>query len=120
MMLLLPLTATAGQCAKDFCATVQPSVCLVEQAELAQCRFTIDVAWQSAQPQSVCAFVGDQQLQCWQNARRGESQYQLELREATALEFRTMEQQVLAQQTLKVLSRHPERRRRLVTPWSVF
>lgn len=118
LSLLVSAANAATPCDKSICWQVAPSVCLVDQQQR-PCQLDLSLQWQSALPQSVCVFLDDQQLDCWQAQTEGQWQQQLQLTGPAKLELRD-QQQVLLQQQLTVLSRQPERRRRLVAPWSVF
>lgn len=118
LSLLVSAANAATPCDKAICWQVAPSVCLVDQQQR-PCQLDLSLQWQSALPQSVCVFLDDQQLDCWQAQTEGQWRQQLQLTGPAKLELRD-QQQVLLQQQLTVLSRQPERRRRLVAPWSVF
>ena len=119
-VLLGSTTLWAAPCSKTLCIDVQPSVCLVGEKGQKSCQLDFTLTWQSEQPRDLCVYAGSTQLQCWQQQRSGQSQHQLALESPISLEFRDAQQQLLAQQSLTILSRQPERRRRLVAPWSVF
>ncbi len=119
-VLLGSTTLWAAPCSKTLCIDVQPSVCLVGEKGQKSCQLDLTLSWQSEQPRDLCVYAGRTQLQCWQQQRSGQSQHQLALDAPISLEFRDAQQQLLAQQSLTILSRQPERRRRLVAPWSVF
>ncbi len=105
-------------CLDAVCWVVEPTVCVVDK-QPAQCTMAITLHWQSQQPRSLCAFLDDTQLQCWQQQQQGRWQQSLELKQNSVLQLREQQHLVL-EQSLTILSRQPERRRRLVAPWSVF
>lgn len=119
LSLLAGAVNAATPCDKKICWQVAPTVCLVDQQQR-PCQLDLNLQWQSALPQSVCAYLDEQQLACWNTVQQGQWQQQLQLTGPARLELRNHQQQVLLQQQLTVLSRQPERRRRLVAPWSVF
>lgn len=119
-VLMCSSTLHAAPCAKAFCVTVEPTVCLMQQKGQKSCQLAFTLQWQSQSPLDLCVYAGQQQLQCWQQQREGTGQHKLVLDAPLSLEFRDSQQQLLAQQPLTILSRQPERRRRLVAPWSVF
>lgn len=117
--LLAGAVNAATPCDKTACWQVAPTVCLVDQQQR-PCELALSLQWQSALPQSVCIYLDEQQLDCWRAVKQGQWQQQLQLTGPARLELRNQQQHVLLQQQLTVLSRQPERRRRLVAPWSVF
>ncbi|MCT6698123.1 DUF3019 domain-containing protein [Rheinheimera sp. 4Y26] len=123
VVILLSLCSFAAQaaspCAQRLCWQVAPTVCLLDQQQNS-CQLPLQLDWQSAEPLSACAYLNERKLQCWSASQQGQLQQQLPLTGPANLELRNMQQQVLLQQQLTVLSRQPERRRRLVAPWSVF
>ena len=123
VILILGLLAgtvnAATPCDNSVCWQVAPTVCLVDQQQR-PCQLSLSLQWQSKQAQSLCVYLDEQQLDCWSSVNQGHWQQQLQLTGPARLELRNQQQQVLLQQQLTVLSRQPERRRRLVAPWSVF
>lgn len=117
--LLAGAVNAATPCDKTVCWQVAPTVCLVDQQQR-PCQLSLSLQWHSALPQSVCVYLDEQQMDCWHALNQGQWQQQLQLTGPARLELRNQQQQVLLQQQLTVLSRQPERRRRLVAPWSVF
>ncbi len=113
-------TLYAAPCNQVLCIEVQPSVCIVSEKGQKDCPLDFQLKWQSNTPQDLCVYAGQQKLQCWLQQTHGQGQHQLVLDAPLSLEFRDAQQQLLAQQSLTILSRQPERRRRLVAPWSVF
>ncbi len=109
----------ASPCGQNICWQVAPSVCLQDQQQK-NCQLPLQLHWQSQSPLSLCAYLDEQELACWSAKKQGALQQALTLDGPANLELRDVRQQVLLQQQLTVLSRQPERRRRLVAPWSVF
>ena len=106
-------------CSQNICWQVAPSVCLQDKQQN-ECQLPLQLSWQSQSPLSLCAYLDEQELACWSAKQQGTLQQALTLEGPASLELRDVQQQVLLQQQLTVLSRQPERRRRLVAPWSVF
>lgn len=109
----------ATPCEKLACWQLAPTVCLVDQQQTL-CELPLSLQWQSASPQSLCIYLDEKQLDCLPAKAHGSWQQSLLLEGPALLQLRDQHQQVLLQQQLTVLSRQPERRRRLVAPWSVF
>lgn len=109
----------AKPCTQNICWQVAPSVCLQDQQQN-NCQLPLQLYWQSQSPLSLCAYLDEQELACWSAKQQGTLRQALTLNGPANLELRDVQQQVLLQQQLTVLSRQPERRRRLVAPWSVF
>lgn len=105
-------------CFAAVCWVVEPTVCIVDKQK-SECEMALSLNWQSEQPRSLCAFLDDTQLQCWQQQQQGSWQQKLQLKRNSVLQLREAQQPVL-EQSLTILSRQPDRRRRLVAPWSVF
>ncbi len=105
-------------CLAAVCWVVEPTVCVVDKQQ-AQCEMALTLHWQSQQPRSLCAYLDETQLQCWHQQQQGSWQQTLQLKQNSVLQLREQQQLVL-QQSLTILSRQPDRRRRLVAPWSVF
>ncbi len=110
---------TAAACPETICWQVTPQVCLVDQQQQL-CQLELSLSWQSQQQLSLCVYLDQQQLSCWSAQRQGQLKSAVGLTGPAILQLRDPKQQVLLSQQLNVLSRQPERRRRLVAPWSVF
>lgn len=106
-------------CPHAWCWQVTPTTCVVNQ-QGEHCRLELSLVWQSQELQNVCVYLDQQQLSCWSNQQQGQLQATLPLQGPALLQLRNHQSQVLLSQHLYVLSRQPERRRRLVAPWSVF
>lgn len=126
LLLLTVLTgfsavASASQpqaCESGLCWTVSPVICVTQQAEQS-CQTELYVSWQSAEPQNLCLYLAEQQLECWQQVRKGIWQQHTSWQPAS-LSLRNAEQQTLLETELHILSRQPARRRRIAAPWSIF
>jgi hypothetical protein len=106
-------------CQQPLCWQVTPQVCLVDRQQQL-CQLELSLSWQSQQQQSLCVYLDQQQLSCWLTQQQGHYKTTVGLAGPAILQLRDLNQQVLLSQHLTVLSRQPERRRRLVAPWSVF
>ncbi|MBZ9613507.1 DUF3019 domain-containing protein [Rheinheimera maricola] len=114
------ITAAQGApapCEAALCWNISPQICLVEQPDQ-DCSAILTVHWVSTTPQSLCLYVAQNQLQCWQDATIGQWQQQLNWQNST-LSLRQFNDTLLLQTELKVLSRKPMRRR-IASPWSIF
>jgi hypothetical protein len=111
--------ASPRVCQQPLCWQVTPQVCLVDRHQQL-CQLELSLSWQSQQQQSLCVYLDQQQLSCWLTQQQGQYKTKVGLAGPAILQLRDLNQQVLLSQHLNVLSRQPERRRRLVAPWSVF
>lgn len=111
--------AASSPCQQSLCWQVTPQVCLVDKQQQL-CQLELSLSWQSHLQQSLCVYLDQQQLSCWSNQQQGQYHATVSLAGSALLQLRNLNQQVLLSQPLNVLSRQPERRRRLVAPWSVF
>ena len=107
-----------AQCDRALCWQVQPVVCIANQTA-DSCALDFQLSWQHPQPISVCAELAGQSLHCWQQQTSGRLQYQAQLDGPGQLHLLVDGKMRLSRQ-LSVLSRQPDRKRRLVAPWSVF
>jgi hypothetical protein len=106
------------QCDQALCWQVQPVVCIANQTA-DRCQLDFQLSWQHPQPISVCAALAGESLHCWQQQTSGQLLYQAQLDGPSQLNLMVDGKPRLTRQ-LSVLSRQPERKRRLVAPWSVF
>ena len=104
-------------CEAALCWHISPQTCITEQPNQS-CTAVLSVQWRSATPQSLCLYLADNQLQCWQDETTGQWQQQLSWHNA-ALSLRLHNNSLVLQTELKVLSRKPMRRR-IASPWSIF
>lgn len=109
---------TDTACDRTLCWQVQPVVCIANQTA-DSCQLDFQLSWQHPQPISVCAELAGQSLHCWQQQTSGQLQYQAQLRGPDQLHLMVDGKPRLTRK-LSVLSRQPDRKRRLVAPWSVF
>lgn len=105
-------------CLAEVCWKVEPTVCIVDKQQT-QCKMALSLSWESQQSRSFCAYLDNTQLQCWHQQQQGVWQQSVLLQQNSLLQLRE-QQTLILEQSLTILSRQPERRRRLVAPWSVF
>lgn len=116
--LLWPGAVSADECSTELCWSVRPVVCIsAEQGE--RCEAELVITWISPVPVDLCLFLADELLTCWPEQLQGRWSSSLLWPDQAMLTLRRAEH-ILAQETLKTVSRTPKRRRRLVAPWSVF
>jgi len=118
MAVAAPAQATPAECQQQLCWQVAPTVCVSNQRS-EHCALTFNLRWSSSAPLSVCAELSDEQLQCWHQQQSGELTHQIVLAGPQQLALLVDGKTRLVEQ-LSVLSRQPDRRKRLVAPWSVF
>jgi len=106
------------QCDQALCWQIAPVVCVADHRS-DRCQLDFRLSWQHPEPISLCAELEGQSLHCWQQQTSGELSYQVQLEGPSLLHLKAGSETRLTRQ-LSVLSRQPERKRRLVAPWSVF
>ncbi|WP_337880359.1 DUF3019 domain-containing protein [Rheinheimera sp.] len=110
--------APKPECNQDLCWSVSPAFCISALPEQA-CEAQLSVHWQHSASLNLCLTLAQQNLSCWQDAQSGHWQQNIVWPDKGVLSLQQGER-VLLQKELVVLSRQPEKRRRLVAPWSVF
>jgi hypothetical protein len=115
---LLLVNAQPPECRAELCWSVSPAFCVSAKPEQS-CEAELRVSWNSSKAEDLCLYFAQQQMRCWQQQQQGQWQQQLSWSGATEVSLQN-DTQVLLNKELIVLSRQPERRRRLVAPWSVF
>lgn len=115
---MLLVTAQNPECRAELCWSVSPAFCVSATPEQ-NCEAQLKVSWTSNKAENLCLYFAQQQVQCWQQARQGEWQQLLSWPGKTEVRLQN-DYHVLLRKELIVLSRQPEKRRRLVAPWSVF
>jgi hypothetical protein len=115
---MLLATAHPPECRAELCWSVSPAFCVSATVEQ-NCEAMLTVSWNSSNAENICLYFAQQQMQCWQQAKQGQWQQSLSWPGKTQVRLQSGNQ-VLLQKELIVLSRQPEKRRRLVAPWSVF
>ncbi|MCA1929353.1 DUF3019 domain-containing protein [Rheinheimera sp.] len=115
---LLLANAQPSECEAELCWSVSPAFCVAATPEQS-CEAQLSVSWRSDKAQNLCLYFAQQQMQCWSQAQQGQWQQFLSWSGKTEVRLQN-DNHVLLQKELIVLSRQPEKRRRLVAPWSVF
>lgn len=115
---MMLVTAQSPECKAELCWSVSPAFCVSATPDQ-NCEARLSVHWTSNKAENLCLYFAEQQMQCWQQARQGEWQQLLSWPGKTEVRLQH-DNHVLLQKELIVLSRQPEKRRRLVAPWSVF
>jgi len=115
---MLLATAQTPECRAELCWSVSPAFCVSATPDQ-QCEAQLKVSWSSNKAQNLCLYFAQEKMQCWQQAQQGQWQQLLSWPGKTEVRLQN-DAQVLLQKELIVLSRQPEKRRRLVAPWSVF
>jgi len=110
--------APKPECKGELCWTVSPAFCISATPDQS-CKAELSVLWSNDVQADLCLKLAQQELSCWQQQRSGYWQQQLEWPSRARLSLQQGDQ-VMLQKELIVLSRQPEKRRRLVAPWSVF
>jgi len=115
---MLLVTAQSPECRAELCWSVSPAFCVSATPDQ-NCEAQLSVSWTSTKAENLCLYFAQQQMQCWQQVRQGQWQQLLSWPGKTEVRLE-YDNQVLLRKELIVLSRQPEKRRRLVAPWSVF
>lgn len=102
--------------------SIKPRLCVLNAGEEI-CRDELEVKWESPVSRSLCLFQSDKQqpLRCWENATRGE--YQFELAASASTDFQLREQasdKPLSDQRFQVVYNDKKFRRARRNPWSFF
>ena len=115
---ILLVTAQPPECSAELCWSVSPAFCVSATPDQ-KCEAQLSVSWSSIKAENVCLYFAQEKMQCWQQVQQGQWQQLLSWPGKTEVRLQN-DTQVLLQKELIVLSRQPEKRRRLVAPWSVF
>lgn len=115
---MLLVNAQPPECRAELCWSVSPAFCVSATVEQS-CEAQLTISWTSKKAQDLCVYLAQQQMQCWQQAQQGHWQQMLSWSGKAEVRLQN-DSEVLLQKELIVLSRQPEKRRRLVAPWSVF
>ncbi|WP_127026037.1 DUF3019 domain-containing protein [Rheinheimera mangrovi] len=115
---MLLVTAQNPECRAELCWSVSPAFCVSATVEQ-NCEAQLTVSWSSSRAEDLCLYFAQQQIRCWQQARQGQWQQLLSWPGKTEVRLQR-DNSVVLRKELIVLSRQPEKRRRLVAPWSVF
>lgn len=115
---LMLANAQTPECRAELCWSVRPAFCVSATVEQ-NCEAQLTIHWSSTREQNVCLYFAQKQMQCWQQVKQGQWQQLLSWSGKTEVKLQN-DNDVILQKELIVLSRQPEKRRRLVAPWSVF
>jgi hypothetical protein len=115
---MLLVTAQSPECSAELCWSVSPAFCVAATIEQ-RCEAELTVSWSSKTAEDLCLYVAEQQMQCWQKALQGQWRHVVSWSTTAEVSLQS-NSQVLLRKELIVLSRQPEKKRRLVAPWSVF
>ncbi len=115
---MLLVNAQPPECRAELCWSVSPAFCVSATPEQS-CEAELKVSWNSSKAEDLCLYFAQQQMRCWRQEQQGQWQQLLSWSGATEVRLQN-DTQVLLHKELMVLSRQPEKRRRLVAPWSVF
>ena len=100
---------------------ITPKVCVVlQQHEF--CDLELKVSWQTAQPQDVCLFQNNQQIQCWNDSNKGLYSHKARVQVETIYSLVNPHTgSKIATAKVEVQSTEAKTtRRRLRSPWSFF
>ncbi len=115
---LLLANAQPSECSAELCWSISPAFCVSATPEQ-HCEAQLSVSWHSDKAQDLCLYIAQQQMQYWLQGQQGQWQQLVSWSGKTEVRLQN-DTDVLLQKELIVLSRQPEKRRRLVAPWSVF
>lgn len=115
---MLLVNAQDPECRAELCWSVSPAFCVSATVEQ-RCEAKLTMSWYSKKTENLCVYFAKEQMHCWQQAKQGQWQQQVSWSGKTEIRLQN-DNHVLLQKELIVLSRQPEKRRRLVAPWSVF
>lgn len=102
--------------------SIKPRLCVLNAGEEV-CRDELQVRWESPVQRSLCLFQSDktEPLRCWDNATRGE--FQFELAASASTDFQLREQasdKPLSDQRFQVVYNDKKFRKARRNPWSFF
>jgi len=98
---------------------IKPSVCMVNKLG-DSCQMTVKVMWHNNQSIDACLFQNDLRLTCWQNVHEINTEIDISLDQDMIFTLKN-EQQVFANQHIKINAALPKKyRRRLRANWSFF
>ncbi|HEX7762116.1 MAG TPA: DUF3019 domain-containing protein [Cellvibrio sp.] len=102
--------------------SIKPRLCVLNAGEEV-CRDELEVKWQSSAVRSLCLYQTDkaEPLRCWQNATRGEYQFELTASVSTDFELRETDTgTAVSDQRFQVVYNDKKYRRARRNPWSFF
>ena len=102
--------------------SIKPRLCVLNAGEEV-CRDELEVKWLSAQARSLCLYQSDktEPLRCWQNATKGEYQFELTASVSTDFQLRELDSETsLSDQRFQVVYNEKKYRKARRNPWSFF
>lgn len=102
--------------------SIKPRLCVLNAGEEV-CHDELQVKWQSPVQRSLCLFQANkpEALRCWENATRGEYQFQLTASVSTDFQLReTASDTPLSDQRFQVVYNDRKFRKARRNPWSFF
>ncbi len=102
--------------------SIKPRLCVLNSGEEV-CRDELHVRWESPTERSLCLFQSDKThaLRCWENARRGEFQFEISASVSTDFQLREKaNDQPVSDQRFQVVFNDKKFRRARRNPWSFF
>lgn len=101
---------------------MRPRVCTLTDSN-ASCNTTVHAQWHSAENESLCLTIVDQPhiRQCWENHSAGLYSVEVAFSQDLVIQLRDTElDSVLASQTIAVIHKALQFRRKRRQPWSIF
>ncbi|MGX1112317.1 hypothetical protein ACSSVW_001722 [Pseudoalteromonas sp. MBR-15] len=100
---------------------ISPKVCVVLQQH-DFCDLQLKISWQVAQPEDVCLYQNNQQIQCWKNTRKAQLHHKARVQVETIYSLINPHTgSKIATAKVEVQSTEAKTtRRRLRSPWSLF
>jgi hypothetical protein len=102
--------------------SIKPRLCVLNANE-EMCRDELEVKWLSAQERSLCLYQTDktEPLRCWQDASKGEHQFELTVNVSTDFQLRELHSSTsLSDQRFQVVYSEKKYRKTRRNPWSFF
>lgn len=102
--------------------SIKPRLCVLNAGEEV-CRDELEVKWLSAQARSLCLYQTDktEPLRCWQDATKGEYQFELTASVSTDFQLRELDSSTsLSDQRFQVVYNEKKYRKARRNPWSFF
>jgi hypothetical protein len=102
--------------------SIKPRLCVLNAGEEV-CRDELEVKWLAAQKRSLCLYQTDktEPLRCWENATRGEYQFELTASVSTDFQLRELDSDTaLSDQRFQVVYNEKKYRKARRNPWSFF
>jgi hypothetical protein len=102
--------------------SIKPRLCVLNAGEEV-CRDELEVKWLSAEARSLCLYQTDktEPLRCWENATKGEYQFELTASVSTDFQLRELDSNTsLSDQRFQVVYNEKKYRKARRNPWSFF